>query len=48
MLRYYRICDEPEKLTDEELGVKIGHLERIREMELATKNYDLSSFLSED
>lgn len=44
MLRYYRICDKPEELTDEELGVMIGHLERIRQMELATKDYDLSSF----
>jgi len=33
MLRYYSICDKPEELTDEELGVKLWHLKKIREME---------------
>jgi hypothetical protein len=33
MLRYYNICDNPEELSDIELGVKLWHLKKIREME---------------
>jgi len=33
LLRYYRLSEAPEALSDRELGVKLGHLARIRQME---------------